>query len=262
MRAKKLWLCAGLILVGCDDDRVYVGEDKIYQVAMTADTPAAIESEEGGALFIVEQRADLPIIPPTNAELADRMSGVRAYRDLPFPRLPWVERGELEIQIDFTLSNLDDADRDIDVIVNGANEFDEYVPGVTIVEEDPIPLHSQWERRYTVKAKSRITDTVREEDLDEAAVDLATVVNGAPNSDEIVYFENKSTMDVRSMKYIPAVIPGLVAVRLGLRTNRAANLLLEASIRVRDVGDKLADQDAPHMRIEPEPFSPVFPETD
>jgi hypothetical protein len=251
-----------LLLVACDDDRVYVGEDKIYQVAMTADTPAAIESEEGGALFIVEQRADLPIIPPTNAELADRMSGASAYRNLPFPRLPWVERGELEIQIDFTLSNLDDADRDIDVIVNGANEFDEYVPGVTIVEEDPIPLHSQWERRYTVKAKSRITDTVREEDLDEAAVDLATVVNGAPNSDEIVYFENKSTMDERSMKYIPAVIPGLVAVRLGLRTNRAANLILEASIRVRDVGDKLADQDAPHMRIEPEPFSPVFPETD
>src|SRR4051794_23886876 len=108
MCAKKSWLCAVLISIGClaacDDDRVYVGEDKVYQVAMTADTPAAIESEEG-ALFIVEQRADLPIIPPTAAELADRMSGVRAYKGLPFPRLPWVMRGELEIQIDFTLSN-------------------------------------------------------------------------------------------------------------------------------------------------------------
>jgi hypothetical protein len=258
----KSWLCAVLVLVGCDDARVYVGEGKIYQVAMTADTPAAIESEEGGALFIVEQRADLPIKPPTNAELADRTAGAKAYKNLPFPRLPWVERGELEIQIDFTLSNLDDADRDVDVIVNGANEFDEYVPGVTIVEEDPIPLHSQWERRYTVKAKSRISGTVREEDLDEAAVDLATVVNGAPNSDEIVYFENKSTTDERSKKYIPAVIPGLVAVRLGLRTNHAATLLLEASLRVRDVDDKLADEDEPHMRIDPKPFAPVSPEAD
>lgn len=262
MRAKLLWCGAVLAIVGCDDDRVYVGEDKLYQVAMTAETPAAIESEEGGALFIVEQRADLPIKVPTSAELADRTAGARAYRGLPFPRLPWVERGELELQIDFTLSNLDDQDREVDVIVNGANEFDEYVPGVTIVEEDPIPLHSQWEKRYEVKANSRISGTVREEDLDEAAVDLATVVNGAPNSDEVVYFENKSTTDPRSKKYIPEVIPGLVAVRLGLRTNQAATLLLEASIRVRDVGDKLADEDEPHMRIEPEPFEPVFPDMD
>ncbi len=260
MRAKWLWCGAVLAIVGCDDDRVYAGEDKLYQVAMTAETPAAIESEEGGALFIVEQRADLAIKVPTQAELADRTAGARAYKGLPFPRLPWVERGELELQIDFTLSNLDDRDREVDVIVNGANEFDEYVPGVTIVEEDPIPLHSQWEKRFQVKAKSRISGTVREEDLDEAAVDLATVVNGAPNSDEVVYFENKSTTDPRSKKYIPAVIPGLVAVRLGLRTNQAATLLLEASIRVRDVGDKLADEDEPHMRIDPEPFESVFPD--
>jgi hypothetical protein len=259
VRANALWLCAVLVLVGCDDSRVYVGEDKIYQVAMTADTPAAIESMEG-ALYIVEQREDLPIKPPTNAELADRTSGAKQYKNLPFPRLPWVERGDLEIQIDFSVSNLDDAARDVDVIVNGANEFDEYVPGVTVVEEDPIPLHSQWERRYSLKAKSRVTGTVREEDLDEAAVDLATVVNGAPNSDEIVYFENKSTTDERSKKYIPAIIPGLVALRLGLRTNLAGNFLLEASLRVRDVGDKLADQDEAHMRIDPEPFEPVMPE--
>jgi len=249
-----------LAIVGCDDARVYIGEDKIYQVALTGDTPAAVESEEGGALFIVETRAELPIARPTSAELADRMAGLRAYRDLPFPRLPWVTRGELEIQIDFTVSNLDDAERDVDVIVNGANEFDEYVPGVQVVEEDPIPMHSQWERRYTVPAKGRISDTVREEDLDEAAVDLATVVNGAPNSDAVVYFENKSATDERNQRYIPEIIPGLVALRLGLLSNRAAPLLLEATVRVRDVGDKLADDGEPTMQVEPEPFEPVFPE--
>jgi hypothetical protein len=81
MRARLLWLGAGLVLVGCSDDRVYVGKDKIYQVALTADTPAAIQSKMGGALYIVETRADLPITPPTNAELADRMSGARAYKN-------------------------------------------------------------------------------------------------------------------------------------------------------------------------------------
>jgi hypothetical protein len=121
-------------------------------------------------------------------------------------------------------------------------------------------MHSQWERRYTVPARSRISDTVREEDLDEAAVDLATVVNGAPNSDAVVYFENKSATDERNKQYIPEIIPGLVAVRLGLLTTRAAPLLLEATVRVRDVGEKLADEDEPTMQIDPEPFEPVLPE--
>ncbi|HKP60932.1 MAG TPA: hypothetical protein VJV78_29585 [Polyangiales bacterium] len=260
MSSRLIFLCACLLLVACDDPRTYVGDDKIYQVALNADTMPAFETEEGGALFIVETLAELPILRPSNAELADRMSGVGAYKNLPFPRLPWVERGELEIQVDFTLSNLDDASHDVDVTLNGANEFNEYVPGVQIIEEDAVPLHAQWERRYTVKGKSRISDTVREEDMDEAAVDLATVVNGAPNSDEVVYFENKSSSDVRSMKYIPQIIPGLVAVRLGIRTNQAAPLLLEASVRVRDVGDKLADDDDKKMELEYEPFSPVLPD--
>ncbi len=253
-------LLAAMLLCACDDERVYIGEDKIFQVALTDDTPAAIEGEEGGALFIVETRAELPIARPPDAEIADRTAAVRSFRDLPFPRLPWVERGELEIQIDFTLSNLDDAERDVDVIVNGANEFDEYVPGVAVIEEEPVPLHSQWERRYSIPARSRISDTVREEDLDEAAVDLATVVNGAPNSDAVVYFENKSASDERNKRYIPAVIPGLIAVRLGLRATRAAPILLEATVRVRDVEGKLADEGDPRMRIEPELFEPVFPE--
>lgn len=257
---RAIFLSAVLCLFACDDERVYIGDDKFYQVALTADTEAAVESEEGGALYIVETRAELPIARPSNEDLADRMMSARSYRDLPFPRLPWVERGELEIQVDFTLSNLDDAERDVDVIVNGANEFDEYVPGVAMIDEDPVPLHSQWERRYTVAARSRIVDTVREEDLDEAAVDLATVVNGAPNSDAVVYFENKSAFDERNKRYIPAIIPGLVALRLGLRATRAAPILLEATVRVRDVGDKLADDDEPRMRIDPEPFAPVVPE--
>jgi hypothetical protein len=252
-------VCGLLALGACSDERVYVGDDKLYQVALDSSTQPAFQAKEG-ALYIVETLAELPIVRPTSAELADRTAGVRKYKSLPFPRLPWVQRGDLELQIDFTLSNLDDAKHDVDVTVNGANEFNEYVPGVQVIEKNPVPMHAQWERRYTLQPKSRIGGTVREEDMDEAAVDLATVVNGAPNSDEVVYFENKSATDVRSKPYIPAVIPGLVAARLGLRTTQAAPILLEASVRVRDVGDKLAADDEPHMQLDFQPFSPVVPD--
>ena len=177
---------------GCNDDRVYVDDDGVlHQLAITEDTEPAIVGDEGDALYVVERRIRLPLKAPTEGELAVRRDAVADFPGLPFWRMPWVERGDIEIEVDFTVSNLDDEEHDVDVIINGANEFHEYVPGVVAIDDVPVPLHSQWERRLTVGARKRVSRTVREEEMDEVAVDLATVVNGAPNSDRIVYFENK-----------------------------------------------------------------------
>jgi hypothetical protein len=252
----------GFVIAGlaaaCSDERVYVNDGELYQVALTAATAPAIQTKEG-TLYIVETHAELPIKVPSNGELATLKSGAAAYKKLPFPRLPWVVRDDIALQLDFSLSNLDKTSHDVTVIVNGADEFFEYEPSVRVVDEQLQPSFSQWERSYTVAANSRMTATVREEDLDEVAVDLATVVNGAPSSDEVVYFENKSDSDPRSMKYIPPVIPGLTALRLGLRATEAAPILLEATLRARDVGDKLASDTEPHMRLMPQPFATVVP---
>jgi hypothetical protein len=245
-------------LLACGEAREYAGDGELYQVALTSMTTPVIQSMDG-AIYIVETHAELAIRVPTDAELAALRAGVSQYKGLPFPRLPWVKRGDLALQVDFSVSNLDSVSHDVDVIINGQNEFFEYVPTVAVVDEDPVPLHAQWENRYTVDAKSRVTHTVREEEFDEVAVDLATVVNGAPNSDEVVYYENKSDSDPRSMKYIPAVIPGLIGLRLGLRADTAAPILLEATVRVRDVGDKLAAPGDPHMQLNPKLFESVVP---
>jgi hypothetical protein len=243
-----------IALAACRNEPEYLGDGKLYQVALTADTAPALEVENG-ALYIVETRAELPVRRPTDAELS-ALSGNAA----PFPRLPWIARDDIAIQVDFTLTNLDDAPHDIDVILNGANEFHEYVPRVLIDEEEAIPLHAQWERRYDLGEKQRVSATVREEELDEMAVDLATVVNGAPNSDEIVYFENNSNTDARARPFIPKVIPGLIAVRLGLRATEASNVLLEVSVRVRDEADKLARDDERRFELMPQLFESVVPE--
>jgi hypothetical protein len=257
---RALFLCTLLALAACREQPAYLGDGKIYQVALTDDTTPALEVEEEAALFIVETRAELPVRQPTSAELA-ALSGA-GERAQPFPRLPWVERDDIPIQVDFTLTNLDDRPHNIDVIINGANEFFEYVPRVIMDEEQAIPLHSQWERRYDLKPKQRLAATVREEELDEMAVDLATVVNGAPNSDEVVYFENNSASDARSKPYIPKVIPGLIALRLGLRASAAANVLLEVSVRVRDVANKLAEDDEPQFEVTPQLFETVLPDNE
>jgi hypothetical protein len=191
--------------------------------------------------------------------LSDLSQGAQG-RELPFSRLPWVERGDVETQIDFVISSLDEEEHDIGVIVNGYNEFHEYVPGVVEVEDEPVPEFSQWERVYKLGPRQRLAGTVREDELDEVAVDLATVVNGAPNSAEVVYFENHSSSDRRSRPFIPSVIPGLVGVRIGLRTLEAAVVVLDVTIRVRDINDRLAEEGEAVLVPMPAEFAPVSEE--
>jgi hypothetical protein len=250
------WLVA-LALAACQTQPEYLGDGKLYQVALTQDTMPALQVEDA-ALYIVETRAELRVREPSAAELS-ALSGA-GDRAQPFPPLPWVSRDDIPIQVDFTLTNLDNEKRNIDVIVNGANEFFEYVPRVLMDEEQAIPLHSQWERRYDLAPKQRLAATVREEELDEMAIDLATVVNGAPNSDEIIYFENNSATDLRAKPFIPKVIPGLIALRLGMRATQASNVLLEVSVRVRDGADKLARGNEQRFELMPQLFESVVPE--
>jgi hypothetical protein len=247
-----------VLLVGCAEERRYVG-DGLVTVAITEDTAPLFETEEG-AIYVVETRVDLPLREPTQMTIDDLYQGAQGYEGLPFPRLPLASRGDIETQIDFTISSLDDEEREIGVIVNGYNEFHEYVPGVIEIDDEPTPDFSQWERVYTLAPGARLSTTVREDELDEVAVDLATVVNGAPSSAEIVYFENHSSDDTRAAPYIPQVIPALVGVRIGLRTLTPARVLLEASVRVRDVDGVLAEEGDPELVANPEPFMPVAPE--
>jgi hypothetical protein len=251
-----VWLVLGVLAFGCNEERRYIGEDGFYQVALSESTPAAFESEDG-ALFIVEERVELPIRVPTETALEDLRQAAGNFENLPFPRMPWVERDDFAIEVDFTLSNLDDTEREVAVIINGFNEFDEYVPAAMVVDDEVQFDFSQWERLYELEPLERRNGTVREEEFDEAAVDLATVVNGAPNSNAVVFFENKSSRDERSRPYIPEVIPGLAGFRIGLRATAAGRIVLDASVRVRDPGDRLANEDDTPFMVMPEPFMPV-----
>lgn len=248
-------------LGACTDERRYIGEDGKVEVELRMDTEPAFMDDET-AIFIVEERVELPVTQPSQTALGDLSQAASAFEDLPFARLPWVERGDLEIQVDFRLANLDDESHQVSVTVNGFNEFDEYEPGIVVIDMEPVPDYSQWERLYDLDPKEQISGTIREEEFDEVAVDLATVVNGAPNSNQIVFFENKSATDTRSQRYIPEAIPGLMGFRLGLRTTGKSRIKLTASVRVRDAGQRLAAPGALPFAVEPELFTPVSPAED
>lgn len=229
------WCLVALSVVfsGCSDDQL-IGEDGFYAFAMTQGTPAAFMGEEGEAFFVVEERIEFPIETPTDAEMAELETSAPA----PYARMPWVERGDYEIEIDWVLINLMDARRDVTLQLNGINEFHEYSPGFVVVDEDLIAEFNQWERTIRLDPFERRFGTIREEELDEIAVDLATVVNGAPNPHLVVHPENQQT-DPRTSGFIPEVVPALTGLRAGIRTTAASDVVIEMSIRIRDDAGKV-----------------------
>lgn len=255
-----LALTAALLfaLSACHLDQRYITPESgpVWQLAMAADTPPYFSSEDV-TIYLVEQRVEFPVRAPSDSQLASLSTGDAA----PFPRMPWVSRDDLAITIDVTITNLGAETRNFGLAINGINEFNEYVPGVSIVGDDVIIDFAQWERTYRIEPGGRHQVTIREEELDEVAVDLATVVNGAPNPNQIVYFENQSDHDPRSMRYVPNTIPGLVGLRIGLTVQGgdvAPPAALEATIRVRDPSDRLVSVgETGWMLPQPAPFSPA-----
>lgn len=271
---RSLLVCFGLgaLLTGCNLEQRYLQPDgsRVYAAAITETTPAFLAGEEE-SLFIVESRIDFPIHAPTNEEMAALSTDPIA----PFARRPWVERNDFEAELDLTVSNLDDTAMNVTITVNGINEFNEYVPAAAVVDEDLVIDFAQWERTYRLEAGERRSVTVREEELDEIAVDLASVVNMVDGVDcgyqanQIVYFMNQSSLDVRSMRCIPGIVPGLVGVKIGVRvTGGGADPVtmmavgprasVEGTVRLRDVGDRVATaNDIPWTLPVPVPFTPL-----
>ncbi|HEX5656235.1 MAG TPA: hypothetical protein VFX59_03530 [Polyangiales bacterium] len=241
--------CA-LALVGCLTEQRYhvLGGD----VELTADTPPAYFTEDDEPIYRVDEPFSLRITSPSAAELA-RLTREVAGEMTSYPRLPWVALHDLSLQLDYALTN--DSERALTalVFVNGVNEFQYYAP----VEED----YNQWERRVVVAPHQRITGTITELELDELAIDLATVVNGAPNSNLVVDRNSQSSRDPRVQPYAPAVVPGLVGVRAGIETTVAEHVLLELTIRVVDHEDRAQPRgDRAWMLPEAAPFTPLVPE--
>lgn len=239
---------------GCRSQR-YLGEQGQLAFALTEDTAPFAAGEEGEALYLVEERIEFPIREPTQQQLSRLQSDAEGM-ELPFPRLPWVRRDDMRIEVDWVVSNLQDGPVEFELLINGFNEFHEYRPSFVNDDGEIVADFAQWERRIRLEPFERRRGTIREEAFDEVEVDLATVVNGAPNANQIVHPQNHSDRDPRAKPYIPAVIPGLTGFRMGIRARGAANIVVEASVRVRDSQGRLVAQDNAWELPEPQQFSP------
>ena len=233
-------LAIGGLVTGCAAQEEYTAPG-IIAFAMTADTPPFFESPTN-SVYVVESRVELPVRDPGPAigALYDIPEGVM----IPYERRPWVRRGEYAVQVDYTISNLSDETVTAAVIVNAFNEFHEYLPLVTISERMAVADYSGYEWTVVLAPGQRYTATIREEDMDELAFDLAAIGNLAPNANRIVYPSNQHDHDTYAALYAPSITPAITGFRLGMRVTSegtAPPMVLEATVRLRDVEDKLVD---------------------
>lgn len=256
------WPILGLLSVlavattGCGDEEVERSLP-LAQVAMNQDV-APIYDDGELQIYEVKAQVSFPIRAPDEATM-DSLED----RDVPpYPRAPWVTNEDVRVQVTWTLSNLDDDQHVVEVLIDPWNEFGRYWPGLQVTDADNqefMPNLSGIDRYYIVPGKgagsdSRLHGTFTFDEMNEMAIDFATVMalienpptvpGGGEFEDATVVYanhafegQNRSYNDPLIKPYIPPVIPGLTGIDFGLRTFEPATLALEIAVEVVDQGN-------------------------
>ncbi len=257
----------GLVSAACGGD----GEDQVIPpvvVGLSANTAAFYDDGET-SIF----QASTQVVLPVRRARPEEQAALGAAD--PFPSAPFLKSTDVEVTLRFTLTNLDDEKRIVELIIDPWNEFVRYRPGIRVSEEGTTPDFSGFDKFFVLPPKSRIQGTLTPDDTRELAIDLATAeniiakppadpeanVNGMIN--RLFYLQNRSSVhDPLISPYIPAVTPGLTGLDVGLRTYQAANVALEVLVDVIDLqGDRTtkAGDTAAAMGVPPAEITPPAP---
>lgn len=257
----------GLGSTGCGD-RAREESLPLLQVGMTKDVPP-IYDDGDLRIYEVKKGIAFPILAPSNqARRALNESPVQ-----PYGRHPWVTTDEIDVQVSWTISNLDDEEHIVELLVDPWNEFGRYYPGLQLTDADNqefMPNFSGIDKRYIVAGKgsgdaSRVRGTYAFSDLREVATDLATVMGiiadppvvegGSEEEDPRVtyanhafHWQNRSYDDPLVSAWVPSTVAGLTGLDIGFRTSEPATVAIEVAIELVDKnGDRVREKgdDAP-----------------
>lgn len=226
-----------LVLAACGcNDPVYLSE-----TAPIPTTTVMGGIGPGSALYV------LPVRKPTAMERQALAQLQQTYK-LPMP-VPWAQARDFDIEIEYSVKNLDTQKITAYVIVNGGNEFGDYVPMLYINpranaqdQTPPPPLISA--QPVDIMPGQTATGTIREDQTQEAALDLEAITRypdpaGVRNTPFMV-IEHLSSVSPIGRAGVPAndITPSQVRFALGFSTDGKAQM--DYTIRVRDHNGKLA----------------------
>lgn len=225
---------------------------------MTADTAPIFDDGED-QIFQVSIPVELPVRRATQDERRALPRNIA-----PYPREPFLKARDVRVTVRYTLTNIDDQEHIVELLLDPWNEFVRYVPGTSVVNQDQVvPNFSGIDRFVIVPPKGRVEGILTPDDLVEAAVDLGTAMSlqqrppasdsqfgGATLYNRAFNIQNRSSEpDPVLAPYFPPVVAGVVGFDLGLRTSAAVNVALEGVVDLEDVeGDRMIEPDDTETR--------------
>jgi hypothetical protein len=250
---------ASALVVGCANDPVYMECPDIPGDPMCLRSIEAGQDDGmGGQIAEAKTRLLLPI----NLEKPED-AAIRAMRTAELGvEVPYVKLGDIEVSVEWTITNLLDVEGTALVELNGATEFFEYDPDLIVLstEDDApptpgldgnIPLH--------LPANGTLSGLFREDQVREASIDLEQVTRANVNPFAATLRVNKNDDSIQPFLPFdpldpeagPMVDPNAVPIpreafaniiRIDLVFSPNQHMRLDYNVRVRDVRGEMMNE--------------------
>lgn len=242
---------------------------------------ASFYSDPNLTLYQVQIQVPLPIRKPSADDI--KLAG-SAPTGTPYPRGPYMLADDESLEVHYSISNIDEQDHTVWMLIDPWNEFVRWVPGITVVSDEQTTPNMGYDMPFVLPAQSRLEGTLTPDDMREIAIKLASVENvlnspqakaaEAPDAgpsaqsfdpaglaNNIFMVQNRSNgSDPLYTPWIPPVIAGLTGFDLGLRTTEAANIAIEITISVKDLnGNRMTQSGSKDAVIGLPPMSLTIP---
>lgn len=215
---------------GCADDPVYLRPN-----------PAALEANSPGGGGATMATVVVPVRLETLEETQAR-EALATRLGLTPDQVPSVRRDDIDLSIEWTIKNLEDADGEAMLSVVGANEYFRYDPGVFVIdpEEDRPPPPLAGGIPLSIPALATFSGVIREDEVAEAAQDLDAITRSGiiPEWAGLTRWDTGDVVDPAGTVLMPsAAIPALLEVDVSFAAT--THMVLEYVVRVRDHSDRL-----------------------
>jgi hypothetical protein len=228
-------------LAGCANDPVYIPGPMTMEAGVPDGTGAVSEAKAS---------VQLPIKTETASDLAKRMAlATELGVDVPYVRL-----GDLEVEVEWTIRNVDTKIGQARVHLNGANELFSYDPSIIVLnpeDEDAPPTPPlEGDIPLEIPAGGELSGLFTEDQLREASIDLDQITRGNVNPFRATLTISKNAQTFQPMtppmpgdeEYVQTPVGEPIPrdafaeiTRIDLVFRATAHMVLEYNIRVRDL---------------------------
>lgn len=229
-------------LAACANDPLYI--------------PAPMAMEAGvadmmGKLSTAQAQLLLPIKTETPA---DAMSRAALEAKLTPVKVPYVRVGDLELEVEWTIKNLDAKPGQVKIQLNGANEYFAYDPSTLVLdpddEEAPKAPGLAGDVPIDIAANGQVSGLFTEDEVREAAIDLDQITRGNVNPFRATLTISKNAKQFQPLTppmpaikdYVPIPVGPPVPreafagfTRIDLVFKPSGHMTLEFNVRVRDL---------------------------